>query len=205
MRILNFLLMASLAVFLFGCNGGQRVVNNQYQSAGCPAYVVASDLAYVGSPDLQDSSRCTGPDCPVLGTAKGKVTGDIFVGSLDKEVKEVVIIERRKTPSCHYWHALDGPKCQLGGKEYVEYFVTINNKKQGGKYTQLLEDAGFVFDGQDQEVLIRMRNINNTSQVYVAYGCSKALFPDDIKKDIAAGKEFLRQRFAERVTVGGGV
>ncbi|MBI9081168.1 MAG: hypothetical protein JEY79_15685 [Pseudodesulfovibrio sp.] len=205
MRVLKLLLTASLAVFLFGCNGGQRVVNNQYQSAGCPVYVVASDLAYVGSPCLQDSSKCIGPDCPVLGMAKGKVTADLFVGSLDKEVKEVVIIERIKAPSGHYWNALNGPKCQLGGKEYVEFFLTINDKKQGGKYTQMLEDAGFVFDGQDQEVLIRIRNINNTSQMYLAYGCSKALFPDDIKKDIEAGKEFLRQRFAERVTVGGGV
>ncbi len=112
--VMVFSLLFSL--LLLGCNGGQRVMNNQYQAMGFPNFTVAEDFAYLGSPGLEDNSNCVGANCRSFDSAKGKVTADLFVATGDGKVKEVVTFERNQTPSGYYWRALQGPKVRFGGR-----------------------------------------------------------------------------------------
>ncbi len=79
--------------------------------------------------------------------------------------------------------------------------MAITKEEEGGAYTQMLKNAGYEFDGHNMAVRIIKRNISNSNSILVAYACSKALFPDSIRNDAEAVKEFMRQRFEERITL----
>jgi len=200
MRKILIVLCLVCSLFLLGCNGGQRVVNNQYQSMGFPNFTVADDFAYLGSPGLEDLSNCVGADCGSFDLAQGKITADLFVATDGGKVKEVVTFERNQTPSGYFWRALQGPKVRFGGREYIERFVAITSEEEGGAYAQMLKNAGYEFDGHNMAVRVIKRNISNSNSILVAYACSEDLFPDSIKNDDEAVKEFMRQRFEKRIT-----
>lgn len=201
MRKILVVLCLAFSLFLMGCNGGQRVVNNQYQTMGFPNFTVDNDFAYVGSPHLEDLSKCTGVDCRTFDNAQGKITSDLFVTTVDGKVTEVVTFERNQTPSGYRWLPLEGPKVRFGGKEYVERFLAITREEDGGAYALMLRNAGYEFDGHNMAVRMIKRNISNSNSILVAYACSEALIPESIKNDDNAVREFMRQRFEERVTL----
>lgn len=198
----TLLIIGLLSVFaLFGCNGGPRIVDNQYQVMGFPTYTMDSDFVYVGSPQLEDNSYCSGADCRPFNDVGGRQTSDLFVATVDGKVKEVVAIERNQTNSGYYWRALKGPKVKFAGKEYVERFWEIANEKDGGVYTYMLKSEGYEFDGHNMAVRLLKRNVSDQNMINIAYGCSEDLIPENIKGDADAMQEFMRQRFLERITI----
>jgi hypothetical protein len=199
--VFNFKLLLSfiLIAFLFGCNG-KRVVDNVYNPPGCQAYIISSDMAYVGSPAVKASGGCSGVDCSLYGTSGGKMTSDMFVGSKDNVLQEVVVLQRSQTPQYHYWPAVEGNKVEFGGKEFVEDFFIVDGTKEDAYY-YAIKQAGYTFDGTPVGIRVLCRNLNKTTRLYIFYGISESLLPADVKDNEEAEKEFVRKKFAECISV----
>ena len=202
MKVTSVLMVIASLVVLVGCVGGPRVVDNQYQVIGMPPFTISDDFTYVGSPDLKDNGRCVGADCRTFATpGGGRVTGDIFVKAIDGEVKEFIVIQRSQTGSGYYWIALKGDQYRFGGKDYIERFTTINGATEKGSYVTLLKEAGYTHDGGELGLLSLQRNVSDQNRLYVAYGCSDNLVPDEIDGNAEAEKEFLRQGLLKNLTL----
>lgn len=203
MKTSLFVPVLCLVLSLLGCNGGPRIVDNQYQTLGFPHYTVKDTFHYMGSPQLEDDSRCVGNDCNVFSSLNGKVTGDLFVLTSDGILQEFVVIQRQQAPSRYYWIALKGETFRFADKDYVERIFTINDKAAGGGYTTFLESAGIGFDGHSMNARALVRNVSDANRIYISYGCSDGLVPEDVRNDPEAKKAFMRKRFAEAVYIPG--
>jgi len=201
MKFNIFLSLTLILGMLWGCNG-PRVVNNVYDAPGGAPYVLASDMIYLGSPQISGSTGCVGIGCPSFGSPKDKVTVDFFVHEVDGLVTEYAAIIRKTAPPGYYWTSVSSPKVQFGGRDYGEtfdqYMLSDDQVLQ-----PLVSEKGYQMGGNKIFSRTLRRNVNRTTQIIVQYGRFEKYIPSSVWGDYAMQNEYLRKQFSEKIMVPG--
>lgn len=200
MKILRVLLVVVSMLFIFGCKAGPRVVDNQYQVMGYPAFSVDKEFVYLGSPKMKDDSVCVS-NCRTFDLSNGTVMGDLFVREEGGKIREVAIIQRDRLDNGYYWTAVKGPKVRFGEKEYVERFFSVSDKEDGGAYLFYAEQLGKEFASDVFVVRKLERNVSDTNKLKIYYSCASEMLPESVRESVEDTRAFLRDRFAEVVTL----
>jgi hypothetical protein len=195
------LLLISAALVLSGCNGA-RVVENQYK-APAGAYVVSSDMTYVGEVPMTYLERCTGNGCTVLSSTTARIVEDIFVRAEESKVKEFVLIGFKRISGRYYWPPFKLDKVAFAGGEYVEFLETVKADEAGDVYLSFLTDAGYKADAEKYYMRYMMKNVSEKTRAYVVYVCSENMLPEKDRDDLDVVKKFLQESMEKRVSEAG--
>jgi len=199
----SVLLSSIFLLVLVGCNNKQ-VDPHTYQASGCPVYTMPDDFVYTGSPTWSENAYCNSPDCHYFQSSIGvKAFVDTYVAAqADKVPVEICVFIRRVVgESRTRWSPLKGKAVTVGGRDYCEGFGFYDLKKYGinSAIAKHLSDQGYTSTGLGYVIYYATRNVNERTQMTIAYAYNCQFLPDGVLKDEEGFKTFLRTRFAERI------
>ena len=201
LRVFALFVWASLFA---GCTGIQ-VVDNMYGPVGRQHIQVSQDMEYLGNPNVYAPSICT-RNCPLIATNSVKTRSDLFAKQKDGKLSELCVIERRMLSGRNAWNPMYGNKVYFGDKEYLESYWRVSDLEGDyvNAYMNYLVSLGYDLDIPDVVGRVLVRNMTNTTKVFLFYGCNIDFLPEEIRGDFAKETEFIKKRFEERFVVADG-